>query len=64
MELLQGANGTTSSKRVIGIVLFLVIIVMVLAEQLFGKPINFQVFASILASATVLIGAGVFEKKK
>lgn len=64
MELLKGKNGTISSKRVIGVILFLVIIVMTLAEQLFGKEINFQVFASLLGSATTLIGIGVFETKK
>lgn len=64
MELIKGINGTTSSKRVIGIVLFVVIIIMTLAEQLFGKVINFQVFASLLGSATTLLGMGVFEKKK
>ena len=63
MDIFKGASGMTSSKRIIGFCLFIVIIVMVLAEQLFGKTINFNVFASILASATTLIGVGVFERK-
>ena len=61
-DMFKGINGQTSSKRVIGFVLFIVIMIMVLAEQLFNLPINFNVFASLLASATTLIGVGVFEK--
>ena len=63
MDIFKGASGVTSSKRVIGFCLFVVIMIMVLAEQLFKLPINFNVFASLLASATTLIGVGTFEKK-
>lgn len=63
MDILKGKEGNVSSKRVIGILLFIVIMIMVLAEQLLGKPINFQVFVSLLSSATALIGIGTFEKK-
>ena len=63
MEIFKDTSGKISSKRIMGFVLFLVIIVMVLVEQIIGKAMNFQVFVSLLAAASGLIGLTAFERK-
>ena len=63
MEIFKDVSGKTSSKRIMGYILFLVIIVMTLLEQVTDKAMNFQVFVSLLGAAVSLVGLTAFERK-
>lgn len=64
-EMMSGANGRLSSKRIIGGFILLVLLVVIVIDTFWGKPNTWlgEAFITMLVGAFSLFGIGVFEKR-
>lgn len=64
-EMMSGANGRLSSKRILGTFILLVLLTVIVIDSFWGSPNNWlgEAFITMLIGAFSLLGIGVFEKR-
>lgn len=64
-DMLSGANGGVSSKRVLGSVILMVLLVVIVVNTFIGADNHWlgEAFITMLVGAFSLLGIGVFEKR-
>lgn len=64
-DMLSGANGGVSSKRVLGSFILIVLLVVIVINTFWGAENHWlgEAFITMLIGAFSLLGIGVFEKK-
>lgn len=64
-DMMSGANGGISSKRVLGSFILIVLLVVIVINTFWGADNHWlgEAFITMLVGAFALLGIGVFEKK-